>query len=51
MSFVAAKIQQKCTGTGNDNSKTDRQGMNHAIGTRLDWSAIFGQLYYGQETF
>ena len=27
MSFVAAKIQQNCTGTGNYNSKATRQGI------------------------
>ena len=27
MSYVAAKIQQNCTGTGNYNSKATRQGI------------------------
>ena len=27
LSFVAAKIQQNCTGTGNYNSKATRQGI------------------------
>ena len=27
MSFIAAKIQQNCTGTGNYNSKATRQGI------------------------
>ena len=27
MSFVTAKIQQNCTGTGNYNSKATRQGI------------------------
>ena len=36
MSFVASKIQQTCTGTGNDNSKSTKQGMNHDYG----WSII-----------
>ena len=31
MSFVASKIQQTCTGTGNDNSKSTKQGMNHTM--------------------
>jgi hypothetical protein len=31
LSFVAAKIQQNCTGTGNYNSKATRQGIICAV--------------------
>ena len=36
MSFVSAKIEQNCTGTGNYNSKATRQGIICGRQTRAD---------------
>ena len=43
MSFVAAKIQQKCTGTGNYNSKATRQGI--ICGHEFTWKYILLKLF------